>query len=151
MKSILLIDHGSTLPEANEMLACMANLVRHMLDGDGTVRFAHMELAAPSIADGFAACVNDGANHVVAFPYMLSPGKHSTRDIPRMVAEVARNHPGVSFEVTPCFGVEAELAEVILRRAGFATSLADSAAGRCWNPDGHEHACGSACTAPASR
>jgi sirohydrochlorin ferrochelatase len=133
------------------MLACMANLVRHMLDGDGIVHFAHMELADPSIAAGFAACVDDGADHVVAFPYMLSPGKHSTRDIPRMVADVARNHPGVTFEVTPCFGVESELADVILRRAGFEPSHAGSSAGRCWNPDDHTRACGSACTAPAAR
>ena len=39
---------------------------------------AHMELADPSIAAGFAACVQAGATDVVAFPYMLSPGKHST-------------------------------------------------------------------------
>ena len=54
--------------------------------GDGViVRFAHMELAEPSIDQGFADCVEAGADEVIAFPYMLSPGRHSTRDIPRMV------------------------------------------------------------------
>ena len=53
-----------------------------------------MELAEPSIAEGFADCVRAGATEVVAFPYMLSPGKHVTRDIPRLVAEAARGVPG---------------------------------------------------------
>jgi len=80
MRSILLIDHGSVKPEANHMVSCMANLLQHMV-GDGIlVRHAHMELAEPSIAEGFADCVRNGATEVIAFPYMLSPGKHVTRE-----------------------------------------------------------------------
>ena len=122
MKAILLIDHGSTRSEANEMLKDVAELVRDVVDDAAIVHIAHMELAEPSIAAGFAACVKDGASEVVVFPYMLSPGKHSVFDIPRMVAEVAREHPNVSFSVTPPFGVERELAHVIARRAGIAAN-----------------------------
>ena len=118
MRSILLIDHGSVRAEANHMLACMANLLQHMVGDDVLVRYAHMELAEPSIAAGFAACVRDGATDVVAFPYMLSPGKHSTRDIPRMVAEAAEDFPHVTYRVTEAFGISAQLAEVVALRAG---------------------------------
>ena len=31
MRAILLVDHGSTRAEANAMLACMANLVQHLV------------------------------------------------------------------------------------------------------------------------
>ena len=55
-----------------------------------------MELAEPSIAAGVRSCVEAGATEVVVFPYMLSPGKHSTRDIPRMVAEAAAGHSPTS-------------------------------------------------------
>ena len=89
-KAILIIDHGSKRGEANEMLDCVSNLVQAMAGGDVIVRYAHMELASPSIAEGFAECVKAGATEVVAFPYMLSPGKHSTADIPRMVAAAAK-------------------------------------------------------------
>jgi sirohydrochlorin ferrochelatase len=118
MRSILLIDHGSVRAEANHMLECMANLLQQMVGSDVLVRHAHMELAEPSIADGFAACVRDGATDVFAFPYMLSPGKHSTRDIPRMVADAAAAHPHITYRVTEAFGVSAALAEVIAERAG---------------------------------
>jgi sirohydrochlorin ferrochelatase len=118
MRAVLLIDHGSVKTEANEMLGAVAAMVQEMAGPDVIVDYAHMELAEPGIGEGFASCVRRGATEVVAFPYMLSPGKHSTRDIPRMVAEAAAKHPGVKFSVTPAFGVHEKLGEVVLERAG---------------------------------
>lgn len=118
VRAILLIDHGSRRDEANAMLGRMADLVQRMVGSATVVRSAHMELAEPSIAQGVADCVAAGAQEVVVFPYMLSPGKHSTRDIPRMVAEAAAAHPGIACRVTAAFGVHEKLAELILLRAG---------------------------------
>ncbi len=149
MKAILLIDHGSVREAANRMLECVANLVQQMAGDAAVVKFAHMELAEPTIAQGFAECVRVGATEVVAFPYMLSPGKHSTRDIPRMVAEAAGAFPGVAYSVTAAFGVHDKLAEVILERAGVsarpAARVGDVGA-RCMRPDGTpERYCGDGC------
>ena len=118
MKAVLLIDHGSVKAEANEMLGHVASMVQEMAGPDVIVGYAHMELAEPGIEAGFGECVRRGATEVVAFPYMLSPGKHSTRDIPRMVAEAAARHPGVKHSVTPAFGIHEKLGEVVLERAG---------------------------------
>ena len=121
MKAILLIDHGSRREEANEMLGSMAELVQRQVGAATIVRYAHMELAEPSIARGFGDCVEAGADEVIAFPYMLSPGKHSTADIPRLVAEAAAPYPGVQYRVTPAFGVHEKLGEIIAERAGVLT------------------------------
>jgi sirohydrochlorin ferrochelatase len=118
MKGILIVDHGSQKREANEMLRSMADLIQTMAGQDVVVRYAHMELAEPDIAAGFSSCVQAGATDVTVFPYMLSPGRHSTADIPRMVANVAKAFPNVSFRVTPAFGLHEKLAEVVLERAG---------------------------------
>jgi sirohydrochlorin ferrochelatase len=121
MKAILLIDHGSVRPEANEMLDHVAELVRRIAGAGVIVHAAHMELAKPTIATGFRHCVDDGATEVIAFPYMLSPGKHSTRDIPRLVAEAAAAFPNVAYRVTDAFGLHEKLAEVVLERTGVVT------------------------------
>ena len=118
MNGILIVDHGSQKREANEMLRSMADLIQTMAGSDVVVRYAHMELADPNIAAGFSSCVEGGATDVTVFPYMLSPGRHSTADIPRMVADVARAFPNVNFSVTPAFGLHEKLAEVVLERAG---------------------------------
>lgn len=133
------------------MLACVANLLQHMVGDDVLVRHAHMELAEPSIAEGFATCVHDGATDVVAFPYMLSPGKHSTRDIPRLVSEAAAGFPHVSFRVTEAFGVSPQLAEVVALRAGvdIVHPVNDGEACQCWRSRGRADGgdCGAACSA----
>jgi sirohydrochlorin ferrochelatase len=153
VKGILIIDHGSMKEAANQMLECVGELVQQMAGKDVIVRIAHMELATPSVADGFAACVAAGATEIVAFPYMLSPGKHSTRDIPRMVAEISANYPGISVQVTPAFGVNEQLAAVVLSKAGI-NSITRADPHRCVRPAGTpERYCGDGCaeiSAPAT-
>ncbi|MEO5904280.1 MAG: CbiX/SirB N-terminal domain-containing protein [Gemmatimonadaceae bacterium] len=151
MKAILLVDHGSRKPEANDMLVCMSNLVQAMVGSGVIVQPAHMELSEPSVAAGFASCVEAGATDITVFPYMLSPGRHSTSDIPRMVAEVATSFPGVTFSVTAAFGVHEKLGEIILDRAGLPVdaSFDQQAGNRCWDPACSEQLCGDACRAKA--
>ena len=147
MRAVLLIDHGSRRDEANEMMNCMANLVQAMAGGDVVVRYAHMELCEPSIAAGVKDCVAAGATELIVFPYMLSPGKHSTGDIPRMVAEAAASFPELTVRVTSAFGVHEKLAEIILGRAGLpvAHTLTSEEATRCWHSSRSGVACGDAC------
>jgi sirohydrochlorin ferrochelatase len=80
---------------------------------------------------------------------MLSPGKHSTSDIPRMVEEAAAKHPGVTYRMTAAFGVHEKLGELILERAGMrvAKSIGGPDAARCWEPEGCVGSCGNACRA----
>lgn len=147
MKSILLIDHGSRRSEANEMLDCMANMLQAMAGSHALVRHAHMELAEPSIERGFRACVESGATEVIVFPYMLSPGRHVTSDIPRMVSEVADGFPQVAWRMTDAFGMHEQLAAVILERAGVEPErrLSSAEACRCWHSSGDGRSCGVAC------
>jgi sirohydrochlorin ferrochelatase len=153
MKGVLIVDHGSVRAEANEMLRCMANLLQTMTGPEVVVRFAHMELAEPDIATGFTDCVQAGATDVIVFPYMLSPGRHSTTDIPRLVSNAARAFPHVVFSVTPAFGVHERLAELVLERAGIepVKAFAGSEADRCWDPNCSEKLCGDACRAKTAR
>ncbi len=130
------------------MMKCVANLIQAMAGPSVLVKFAHMELAQPGVEAAFAQCVAEGADEVIVFPYMLSPGKHSTGDIPRMVARAAEKHPGTSYSVTEAFGVHEKLAEVVLTRAGVEVRrLGESEAARCWDPECSGTLCGDACRA----
>jgi len=117
MKAILLIDHGSRRAEANAMLEQVAELVRAEAGPGVIVESAHMELAPPTIADAFRRCVEAGATEVIAQPYMLTPGRHATEDIPALVEEAARQHPEVRWRVTGPLGVHPLLARLVLARA----------------------------------
>jgi sirohydrochlorin ferrochelatase len=112
---IVLVDHGSKKSAANDMLLDVAALFRRV-SGQRIVEAAHMELADPSIGQAFDACVAQGANMVVVHPYFLSPGRHSTTDIPRMVAEAAARHPHVRYHVTQPLGLDEKIAQLIIER-----------------------------------
>lgn len=113
--AILLVDHGSRLPEANAQLDELAARLRRRAP-DRLIGVAHMELAPPTIAEGLAALTAAGAREVVVHPYFLGPGAHTTRDIPRLVAEAARCHPGLRVEVSEPLGLDERLVDLVLRR-----------------------------------
>lgn len=113
--AIIVIDHGSKRDAANAMLFDMIAQYR-AVTGATIVEGAHMELAAPTLDEAVAACVAQGATQIVVHPYFLAPGRHSTGDIPAMVAAVAARHPNLPIHVSKPLGVAPELATVMQRR-----------------------------------
>ena len=115
-QALLIIDPGSKREEANRMLEDVAAVVRRQRP-DLIVHCAHMELAEPTIAQGFERCVAEGAEEIVVHPYMLSPGRHARQDIPRLTEEAAQPFPNVKWRVTDPLGVHDKIGEVVLERA----------------------------------
>jgi sirohydrochlorin ferrochelatase len=112
---LVIVDHGSKRQAANDMLIDVAEMFKRV-SGGKIVEPAHMELAEPTIEQAFDRCVAQGATVVVVHPYFLSPGRHSTTDIPRFTAEAAAKHPGVRFHITQPLGLDEKIAQVMLGR-----------------------------------
>ena len=118
MKALILVDHGSTVEEANALLEDVADKARTYQDSPfDMVEHCHMELCEPSIKDAFRKCVAAGADDITVHPYFLVPGRHSKSDIPRMVAEAAQGFPQVSYRVTEPLGLHDKIIEVIFERS----------------------------------
>lgn len=114
--AILLVDHGSRRAEANALLDEVAALVAQRLGATTIVETAHMEVAEPSIARGFARCVERGATKVVVHPFMLAPGRHVSEDLPRLIAQAAAMHQGVSFVLAPPLGSHAGVIDAVIEQ-----------------------------------
>ena len=112
--ALLLVDHGSRRASANENLSLVAPIAREQLGEGAIVEVAHMELAEPTIAQAFDACVAAGATEVVVFPWFLAAGRHAREDIPQLVAEAAKKHPGVGYRVAEPFGPHPLLVQAAL-------------------------------------
>jgi len=113
--ALLLIDHGSIRDDANDLLLKVARMVKEMSDFE-IVCYAHMELAEPTIQQGFDACIVAGADELIVHPYFLGPGRHSVSDIPDMVAQAAARHSGVSYRITEPLGLDPKIGKLILER-----------------------------------
>jgi sirohydrochlorin cobaltochelatase len=119
-RAVVLLDHGSREPDANAQLDALAALVAARLPGRRVVA-AHFELAAPSLAEAAARCVREGAREVVVAPCFLAAGRHVREDLPRLVAELERAHPGVAFRLAAPIGLHPGVADAIAERAEAAT------------------------------
>ena len=119
-KALIIVDHGSTYPAANEQLHEAARRLRSRPGPFDMVEPAHMELARPTIAESVERCVAHGAGHITVFPYFLAPGRHSSSDIPRLVAEALKPYPEVEYMVTSPFGLSEEIIDLVLKIASSA-------------------------------
>ncbi len=127
---IVIVDHGSRRDESNKMLERFVGEFVGSTPYD-IVEPAHMELAEPSIATAFAACVRRGAKHVVVCPYFLLPGRHWTEDIPALTERAAAKHPGVSYLVTAPIGLHPLMHGVIQSRIDHCLSHVAGKADEC--------------------
>jgi len=113
--AVILVDHGSTVDQSNRLLVEIVEAYRRH-SGWKIVEPAHMELAEPSIAAAFGSCAQQGAELVIVMPYFLGPGRHSSRDIPRLAAEAGQAFPRLEYLVTAPLGLDEFLLRVVDER-----------------------------------
>jgi sirohydrochlorin ferrochelatase len=115
IRAVLLVDHGSRRPQANEQLEALARQLRARLP-DRLIVTAHLEIAQPDIAAGLEACAQAGAAEVVVHPYFLGPGRHTAEDIPRQVASARERHPEMSIRLSEPLGLHPGILDVVVDR-----------------------------------
>jgi sirohydrochlorin ferrochelatase len=117
-RAIVIVDHGSRSAPANAVVVEVARLVQARAGAEARVWFAHMELCEPNLGAAIDACVAAGARVVSVQPLFLAPGKHAAKDIPALVEDARRRHPGVDFELGRVIGADPLLAEIVCARCG---------------------------------
>lgn len=120
--ALVLIDHGSRLPESSEVLLQVVQRLRatnrfHFVAG------AHMDIEQPSLKSAVETCFFQGADKIVVVPFFLSPGRHSTGDIPSLAREVLPEGYGTKLIVAEPMGKHPALVQVVLDRAAEALGM----------------------------
>lgn len=124
---VVIVDHGSRKSASNDMLLQAVESFSERGEY-AIVEAAHMELAQPDIAAAFRRCVEQGAERVIVFPYFLSPGRHWSDDIPRLVSAAAQPFPNVSWLVTAPFGLHSGMSAIISDRIQHCLNVAEGTA-----------------------
>ncbi len=126
MKALVIVAHGSRLPEGNELVRRLASRVRRQASG----RFVHVtsafiEHGTPTTAEAIEQCIGLGAREVLVLPYLLAPGKHLNDDIPAAVQSRQKAHPDVLMRTAPCVGCAEGMARLLLELVGVPPSVDD--------------------------
>ena len=112
---LLVVGHGSRRAEANDVVVAVASEMASRLP-DWVVRPAYLEIVSPSIGDAYAELVAAGCARVVAHPYFLFPGNHSTHDIPAALRAAAGEHGDVPWVVTESLNLDPRIVDVVADR-----------------------------------
>ncbi len=123
--AILLLGHGSRAPEANEAMYRVLETLREQGEYK-IVEPGFMQLNPPSIEDGAAACVAQGADTVLMVPYFLHLGIHIQEDLPEKVRILEELHPGVHFKLGSPLGFHLGLVDAVRDRIAECKAAAES-------------------------
>jgi len=107
--------HGSSVESANEAVRAVARQMAERGKFE-TVEAAFLEQGKPDLM-GAVDRLADRVAHIVVVPYFLTLGLHLRRDLPELVRQAQRAHPGVSIEVTPPLDGHPSMADVLVARA----------------------------------
>lgn len=130
MQALLLVAHGSRRVASNQEVQAVAQQVAAAAgERFGYVRSAFLELTTPSIPEGIADCVAQGATTIVVMPYFLAAGRHVVQDVPALVQESRLQYPHVSIRLTPYVGASPSMPALILDTVDSGRCLCGKAAG----------------------
>ncbi len=108
--------HGSSVESANQAVRAAARELAQA-GGYGQVIAAFLEGGKPDLASAAGELASRGVSHIVVIPYFLTLGLHLQRDLPRLIGEARRDHPGLEIEVTPPLDGHPAMVEALLDRA----------------------------------
>lgn len=112
MKSILLISHGSRVDASNNEIIALAESLERKVEYP--VQAAFLEIAEPSIMQGFDRLLEARADEIIVLPYFLSKGRHVTEDVPRIIGECRDAHPDIKVDYRDYIGAGDAMLELLV-------------------------------------
>ncbi|UNP77642.1 sirohydrochlorin chelatase [Bacillus nitratireducens] len=117
MKAVLYICHGSRLKAAKEEAVAFITSCMNRVEAN-IQEVCFLELASPSIEEGFRTCVKRGATEIVAIPVFLLAAGHVKKDIPLELRKLNEEYPGIKIVYGNPFGVSELLVKAVYNGSG---------------------------------
>ncbi len=124
MRAIIILGHGSRVPEAAKNMEIVASLLKKKYDLQ-MVEVCHMSRLGPHYPETLARCVQRGATEVLVIPYFLNNGLHIRLDIPEMMKAGAEKYPHVKMIFGKHLGFDPMYADIIYQRIQESLDLPD--------------------------
>ena len=109
--AVIILGHGSR--SSGSERAVQAVVAEMRKGGHTIVEHAFLQYVPPTPQEVLARCIGQGAERIVIVPFFLQAGAHVTRDIPALVAEARKAHPGIEIVVTDYVGNHPLMAKVV--------------------------------------
>jgi sirohydrochlorin ferrochelatase len=115
--AVIILGHGSKSAGADKAVQRIAVEVKKR-GGYEIVEQAFLQHTSPGLMDTIEACVLEYAGRIVIVPFFMQYGAHVARDIPALIEEARKNHPGVEILMTDFVGSHPLMAEIVMDLVG---------------------------------
>jgi len=115
MQAILYIAHGSRVKAGVEQAVAFLQRVQQEVHVP-IQEICFLELATPTIADGIATCVRQGATTIAVMPILLLAAQHAKQDIPTEMAKAQKLYPYVQFTYGEPLGIHERIIDTLQAR-----------------------------------
>lgn len=124
--AVLYVCHGSRVEKAREeAVSFIKRCQKHVKAGIQEISF--LELASPSIEEGFTVCVQRGATHITVVPLLLLTAVHAKKDIPDEIQKCSDTYPDIHVNYGRPIGVHNKMVESVINKIEEAISIDSSA------------------------
>ncbi|RLQ95883.1 sirohydrochlorin chelatase [Falsibacillus albus] len=122
MEAVLLICHGTRLKQGRDEALFFAERCLRKIDVP-IKEICFLELASPSIEDGFEMCIRKGAKKVTVIPVLLLAAVHAKVDIPEKLSFISEKYPHIQISYGRPFGVHPAISTLLWERMKQSTSI----------------------------
>ncbi len=112
----MIFAHGSSVPEANQTIARLAEEVART-SGYNYVRPSFLEMGEPDLITAVAGARQAGIARLVVVPYFLTMGIHLRRDLPKLIDEAQRRFPEIEIRLAESLDGHPLMAHLVTERA----------------------------------
>ena len=123
---LILLAHGSRDPLWRQPIEAVHQLLQALQPGLPCI-CAYLDACAPDLPAATQSLIAQGVQHLIVLPLFLGTGKHAREDIPCLLDELRRQHPGCQFDLQTAAGenprVTALLAQLAIEAVGGTEAL----------------------------
>ena len=115
MKAVLYICHGSRVKKGRDEALAFIERTKPFIDIP-IQEACFLALAEPTIEQGIARCVTQGATEIIAFPFLLLAAGHAKQDIPLELEKAKFAFPSITFHCAQPLGVHEAMVDILVER-----------------------------------
>ncbi len=113
---LILLAHGSRDALWRQPIEAVHQLVQTMRP-DLPCVCAYLDACAPDLPAATQTLIAQGVKHLIVLPLFLGTGKHAREDIPRLLDELCRQHPGCRFDLQTAAGENPRVTSLLAQLA----------------------------------
>lgn len=115
-RGILVVDHGSRSKEAIAEFNLVVEMMKKNFP-DAALLGGHMEINDPDIPSAIDILLEQGIEEISVVPYFLFQGNHTKIDIPQILRNKKKLHPGLKLNYCLPLGAHPMVAGLLTERA----------------------------------